>query len=1054
MAKATKLGDLLIGIQLQTKALEQGLNEVKKQLNKHGNDIRRTGAEYDKLALVAGVAFYKIVGSIKTGVDAYNQFNNAMVGLKSVVQGTGKDFQQAQQFIDDYIKDGLVSAGDAATALKNLFRRGFGFEEATDIMERFKDSAAYGRQGALTMGEAIRGATEGLKDERSVMVDNAGVTKNVAQMWKEYAATIGKTADSLTLAEKRQAEYIGIMEETKLQIGDAVKYSRELAGAQAQNAAATLKMTQAFGKSLAPIFREMYAIMTPLIQSTTEFIQQNEALVGTSTMAAAGLLLLITSYTAYRAAIKLLIPALAQLKVALAGLAAHPVVLAFMALAAVIGVVVVKNNQAKRATEEYNAALAEHNRLVREGVSDAQVVAEQEKIDKLKELQQQYEEAAAKYNEYKAAATDIPATSRQDALRYSAQNKADLREYAKDIADLRAEMKSYGATEETIARIIAEKEAALRKAQQASVEDLNTAARDIAQKRVDITVTQNLINTYRNASKGSSEWHEAQKKLADQFPQFSTASGILIDAIQAVTKAENDNVANEWKLLQDKAKIAAGEIQLEVEKKRAKLSSLEASRDAMIEHEEMSRVFLVRLTKITQEIAAQRALIEGDMSALDALKALANSTAENITGIKPIDLSKYTSTYENQAMTSALKVLDHKKRMDQLTLEDEIATLNTILQRHARTADEKMQIEERLYEAKKAILERDKKANEDYYDSLEQAIKNRTDASFNWIDNKKAYEELSGEEEIAAYERMKKYHREYLDEAMRDTKLTKEQKDKIYASEMSTVQDLERRIFEVRRSYVESAVNDYISRKRRQYEWEEDQERKALNEKLAALDKEYAAKERDLRAEDRADELEILKEEEKKYLNAATEEGKSRLKQIQADIKRLNREGEKDRLEEEKASRKEAIQKEIEDNQEKYKALKNNLTASQTEMLAAASTFAKESNELLSNTTTSLSDSVLNIFKTFGANNDNLMKQGLDKLKSFAEEYTKILNGLQLDTSKLIIGNQKVSPVVAGASGSNYVVNDYGDKIINSKDEAVDYTKELFDTAKNLSRGG
>jgi hypothetical protein len=47
-------------------------------------------------------------------------------------------------------------------------------------MNRFKDSAAFGKQGALSFGEAIRGATEGIKNGNSILVDNAGVTKNLS----------------------------------------------------------------------------------------------------------------------------------------------------------------------------------------------------------------------------------------------------------------------------------------------------------------------------------------------------------------------------------------------------------------------------------------------------------------------------------------------------------------------------------------------------------------------------------------------------------------------------------------------------------------------------------------------------------------------------------------------------------------------------------------------------------------------------------------------------------------------------------------------------------
>jgi hypothetical protein len=41
-------------------------------------------------------------------------------------------------------------------------------------MNRFKDSAAFGRQGALEFGQAIVGATEGIKNGNSALVDNAG----------------------------------------------------------------------------------------------------------------------------------------------------------------------------------------------------------------------------------------------------------------------------------------------------------------------------------------------------------------------------------------------------------------------------------------------------------------------------------------------------------------------------------------------------------------------------------------------------------------------------------------------------------------------------------------------------------------------------------------------------------------------------------------------------------------------------------------------------------------------------------------------------------------
>ena len=96
-----------------------------------------------------------------------------MVGLQSIVEGVGENFDQAKKVIEDFTADGLVAPAEAATALKNLLARGFGLQEATDLMNRFKDSAAFGRQSSLSLGEAVKSASEGIKNENSILVDNA-----------------------------------------------------------------------------------------------------------------------------------------------------------------------------------------------------------------------------------------------------------------------------------------------------------------------------------------------------------------------------------------------------------------------------------------------------------------------------------------------------------------------------------------------------------------------------------------------------------------------------------------------------------------------------------------------------------------------------------------------------------------------------------------------------------------------------------------------------------------------------------------------------------------
>lgn len=96
------------------------MNEVKVQLKKGSKDIQNHAKDYDKLAIVAGYASTKVVGAIKSGVEAFNNYKNAMTGLKSISEGTGNSFSKAQKFIDDFTKDGLIPASNAATALKTF----------------------------------------------------------------------------------------------------------------------------------------------------------------------------------------------------------------------------------------------------------------------------------------------------------------------------------------------------------------------------------------------------------------------------------------------------------------------------------------------------------------------------------------------------------------------------------------------------------------------------------------------------------------------------------------------------------------------------------------------------------------------------------------------------------------------------------------------------------------------------------------------------------------------------------------------------------------------
>lgn len=221
-----------------------------------------------KVGKAIGVAFSAaaVVSFGKKCVEVASETQSAWMGLSSILNGQKKSFSEANKFIQEYISDGLVPLNNAVTAYKNLAARGYSTEQIEKTMTALKDAAAFGRQASYSYGDAISTATEGLKNENSILVDNAGVTKNVAKMWEDYAKSIGTTTNALTQQQKIEAEVNGILQETKWQTGDAAKYATTFAGRVAKLSATFTLLKTEIGNVIIPILN----LFIPAIQTALD----------------------------------------------------------------------------------------------------------------------------------------------------------------------------------------------------------------------------------------------------------------------------------------------------------------------------------------------------------------------------------------------------------------------------------------------------------------------------------------------------------------------------------------------------------------------------------------------------------------------------------------------------------------------------------------------------------------------------------------------------------------------------------------------------------------
>lgn len=280
--------DLLVRMRSDADAalnsLGAGVKKVQTQFDDGASAAGRFDGSVDKVgktSVATGVilgnlatrAFDGLVGAFKSTITEANRLDSGLVGLSSVARAFGADTTAAQSAAQSLASDGLMSVGEAAAGLKNLLAAGFGLNEAITLMGRFKDSAAFGRQGSLEFGQAIVGATEGIKNGNSALVDNAGVTKNLSVILQEagfQATDLQRAQSDLNV---RQAIFNGILRETNPQLGDTAKYLETAAGAQAQFGSQVRTAQQALGKELQPALTAALQAMTPLVQLVADHPQ-------------------------------------------------------------------------------------------------------------------------------------------------------------------------------------------------------------------------------------------------------------------------------------------------------------------------------------------------------------------------------------------------------------------------------------------------------------------------------------------------------------------------------------------------------------------------------------------------------------------------------------------------------------------------------------------------------------------------------------------------------------------------------------------------------------
>lgn len=211
-------------------------------------------------------------------MEAANKAQLAVSGLSTTASAFGNDAGKAQAAAKRLTDDGLLPLTTTSSALRNLLAGGLNLDQASRLMDIYKDRAAFGRQSTIGYGQAVDNLAESFLTQSSQVGNLSGMTENYNQIIASGAAQMGKTVAQLNNAETAQAKYLGTIALSNGSVGDAARYAETYAGAQAKLEAATTNAHIAIGQALQPAVANLQqgflSLVTGGLGATQEGMQQ------------------------------------------------------------------------------------------------------------------------------------------------------------------------------------------------------------------------------------------------------------------------------------------------------------------------------------------------------------------------------------------------------------------------------------------------------------------------------------------------------------------------------------------------------------------------------------------------------------------------------------------------------------------------------------------------------------------------------------------------------------------------------------------------------------
>lgn len=196
-----------------------------------------------------------------------------------------------------------------------------------------------------------------------------------------------------------------------------------------------------------------------------------------------------------------------------------------------------------------------------------------------------------------------------------------------------------------------------------------------------------------------------------------------------------------------------------------------------------------------QELEEQCKDLEQQIEQIEETDARLAAIRQNLWGTDSSGSSTHTnlsSVQRGSGLSEELKKLDHQKKMEQLSLEEELAWLNKLQQKYNELAEDRMNLEYRVFSVEKEIREKER-----------QSVQEKLDATYDEIDQKERMSEDSLQLAQEEYRKLNDLRKQYVYAPDEDwTNATKERRAYLLTKEQDL--DLNARLYESQKKLAEA----------------------------------------------------------------------------------------------------------------------------------------------------------------------------------------------------------------------------------------------------------